>query len=157
MGIMTGLRKKLRMRLLVVSSLLLPCICNGQGQPQFKLLHSFGSAGDGISPSSGVTFDNKGNLYGTTDAGGTYGYGIVYELSPQKNGTWAEAILHSFANTKSLTDGSEPSGGVSVDSQGNLYGTTIFGGRNYSGTVYSLSPGERAVGAKLFFITSAQC
>ncbi len=67
-----------------------------QQQPAFKLIHSFGGTGDGIAPSSGVVFDPKGNLYGMTSVGGSLGYGTVYELSPQKDGTWTETILHSF-------------------------------------------------------------
>jgi len=112
-----------------------------QQQPAFQLIHAFGAPGDGISPSSGVVFDSNGNLYGTTGAGGAYGYGTVYELSPQKDGTWIETVLHSFPNPKSTDDGSEPSGGVAIDSAGNLYGTTHEGGANGAGTIFELTPG----------------
>jgi uncharacterized repeat protein (TIGR03803 family) len=139
-AVMTGLRKGWRTEFLMVSSLLLSCICNGQGQPQFKLLHSFGGPGDGDAPSSGVVFDSMGNLYGTTSVGGAYGYGAVYELSPQKDGMWAETILHSFPDPQSTEDGSKPSGGVTIDPQDNLYGTTTLGGANSRGTIFQLTP-----------------
>ncbi|HTZ95944.1 MAG TPA: choice-of-anchor tandem repeat GloVer-containing protein [Terriglobales bacterium] len=122
--------------------LLSSCLCAGQGRPGFKLLHSFGGSGDGDAPSSGVVFDTKGNLYGTTGAGGAYGYGTVYELSPQNDGTWTETILHSFPNPGSTQDGSEPSGGVAIDRKGNLYGTAESGGANSRGIIFELTPGD---------------
>lgn len=125
---------------LLAVALLLSGAAVAQHQPVFKVLHAFGGSGDGIAPSSGVVFDGKGNLYGTTSVGGAYGYGIVYQLSPQQDGTWTETILHSFPNTLSTTDGSEPSGGVVIDSAGNLYGTTTLGGTNGAGTIFELTP-----------------
>lgn len=132
----------LALRLFVAASLLPACIGLAQGRPGFKLLHSFGGNGDGNAPSSGVVPDTKGNLYGMTSVGGTLGYGTVYELSPQKNGMWTETILHNFPPPQPMQDGSEPSGGVAIDSLGNVYGTTTFGGTNNSGTIFELTPTE---------------
>ena len=107
---------------------------------------------DGSYPDSSLTFDSKGNIYGTTYYGGAYasgpssGYGVVFELSPQPgNGCpggsnagngWCETVLYSF---KSSPDGAFPVSGLTWDSQGNLYGIT-YGGGNGVGTVYQLSP-----------------
>jgi uncharacterized repeat protein (TIGR03803 family) len=104
-----------------------------------KIIHNFGASGDGANPVSGLTFDAAGNLYGTTDTGGTYNGGTVYELTPGSGGTWTEAVLHSFdANG---VDGANPLAGVIIDAQGNLYGNTQIGGSygNGLGTVYELS------------------
>lgn len=78
---------------------------------------------DGSYPESGVVVDNTGNLYGTTNAGGV-GLGVVFRLTPGSNGTWAESVLYIFSG---LPDGEGPNG-LTLDSAGNLYGTTIYGG-----------------------------
>ena len=94
------------------------------------------------TPTSYLTFDSKGNLYGTCVTGGANSEGGVYEISPPTGGgtTWTEQLLHSFANNG--VDGYAPaaSAGVVFDSKGNLYGTTVYGGTNNVGTVYELSP-----------------
>lgn len=104
-----------------------------------KILYSFGAnATDGSGPSATPILDSAGNLYGITSAGGANGLydGTVYKISPE--GT--ETILHSFG--ASATDGQMPSANASLvmDSAGNLYGTTTFGGANGEGTVYKISP-----------------
>jgi uncharacterized repeat protein (TIGR03803 family) len=104
-----------------------------------KVLHRFqGNGTDGVVPYSNVIFDTAGNLYGTTTAGGAFGYGTVYELIPQAGGTWAEKILHSF-DPNTGTDGYTPYAGLILDAAGNLYGTTTSGGTNFHyGTVFEL-------------------
>jgi uncharacterized repeat protein (TIGR03803 family) len=83
--------------------------------------------------------DGNGNLFGTAGAGGTVGYGVVFELSPS-NGQWNETVLYNFGP---FPDGSGASGLV-FDAAGNLYGSTIGGGSgcNYPGcgTVFRLTP-----------------
>ena len=101
-----------------------------------KLLHNFGLGQDGSSPSAGLVFDGAGNLYGATDLGGAYGYGTVFELSPAKDGSWMERVLHHF--NYNGRDGIYPYGGVTVDAGGNVYGTTAGGGTFGSGTVFEL-------------------
>jgi uncharacterized repeat protein (TIGR03803 family) len=103
-----------------------------------KILHSFGfNNGDGINPQTGVVMDAAGNLYGTTRGGGTYGYGIVYQLR-RKAGNWSENILHSFNNN--CQDGWNPDGGLALDASGNLYGATYSGGGYcFFGTVFKLA------------------
>ena len=109
-----------------------------------KILHNFGSnETDGIDPYAGLVFDTQGDLYGATEAGGTDGVGTVFELTPEPNGTWAEAVLHSFKNTDS--DGQNPYGGVILDAAANLYGTTWGGGATSTafdgavGTVFEIA------------------
>ncbi len=111
-----------------------------------KILYNFGaSSSDGALPIADLVLDSKGNLYGTTIAGGAYGLGTVFELSPGTGGTWTEKILYSFG--VSLADGKIPEAGVIFDSKGNLYGTTSVGGTTDTtygggyGTVFELSPG----------------
>jgi uncharacterized repeat protein (TIGR03803 family) len=109
------------------------------------ILHSFGYGSDGAYPYfASVTMDAAGNLYGTTERGGIYGGGTVFEMSPRARGGWTETVLHSFGNG---TDGFYPSGGVIIDNAGHLYGTTAYGGTNTNcggscGTVFELSPAE---------------
>ncbi len=100
-------------------------------------LYYFTGGDDGDNPQSGVIFDSAGNLYGTTEGGGTGGCGTVYELSPSGSG-WMEKVLYNFQCGSS--DGQSPIGGLIFDAAGNLYGTTNFGGANNGGTVFELSP-----------------
>jgi uncharacterized repeat protein (TIGR03803 family) len=87
------------------------------------VIHSFtGTAGDGQSPLAGLVLDTQGNLYGTTEQGGNFGFGTVFKVSTNGQVT----ILHSFPpNTQ---DGIYPVAALVMDTQGNLYGTTEYGG-----------------------------
>ncbi len=82
------------------------------------------------------TLDASGNLYGTTYLGGAYGNGSVFKLTPGPNG-WSYTDLHDFTV---FSDGANPSGSVTLDSQGNIYGTTTDGGNNNSGVVFEIMP-----------------
>ncbi len=115
-----------------------------------KVLHSFGG-GDGAHPRSLIS-DAAGNLYGTTAAGGAYGYGTVFELTPNGSGGWTETVLYSFCSQTDCTDGDGPNAGLIFDAAGNLYGTTWAGGTGSGqfctafgsdvgcGTVFELTP-----------------
>ena len=94
----------------------------GIAASQEKVLHSFNKT-DGANPYASLISDHAGNLYGTTYAGGAYGYGTAFELRPKSGGGWTEKVLHSF-NT---TDGANPYASLTFDSAGNLYGTTEKG------------------------------
>jgi uncharacterized repeat protein (TIGR03803 family) len=99
-----------------------------------KVLYSFGHyPGDGTHPTAGVIFDNAGNLYSTTSYGGANNEGTVFEL--MADGT--EKILYSFGGQAG--DGEFPQEGLIFDTNGNLYGTTYFGGGYYAGTVFELT------------------
>ena len=97
---------------------------------------------NGYRPGFGkLNVDTVGNLYGTTQSGGAKNKGIVFELSPVGDGTYAFSILHSFSGP----DGADPQYGVAIDNAGNLYGTTEEGGKSNTncsgqcGLVYELS------------------
>lgn len=104
-----------------------------------ETVYSFGGA-DGISPASAGLVLGKGNVYGATFYGGTFDLGIVFELST--SGT--ETILHNFDHNG--TDGYFPYAGPTIDSAGNLYGTTYNGGSSTNcgvsgcGTVFKIVP-----------------
>lgn len=100
------------------------------------VLYSFSGGSDGEGPANGdLIFDQAGNIYGTTYAGGSYGHGTVFELS-HSNGGWTENILYSFQGNN---DGAEPVAGVVFDNAGNLYGTTFHGGIYGYGAVSELT------------------
>jgi len=112
---------------------------------------------DGETPVGGVIFDTAGNLYGTTAYGGSggcillggvVGCGTVYKMTPPKTkgGRWTESVVYSFQGG---TDGDFPSGDLTFDSAGNLYGATQYGGGfgscnapffQFCGTIFRLSP-----------------
>jgi uncharacterized repeat protein (TIGR03803 family) len=98
---------------------------------------------DGASPFGGLVFDQEGNLYGTTGAGGVYnrdcnpeGCGVVFKLTPKGK----ETVLHSFCTRTNCADGWLPVGGLIFDQNRNLYGVTSGGGANGHGVVFQLSP-----------------
>jgi len=105
------------------------------------LLHDFYTfRGDGAGPGVGaLVIDSAGNLYGSTDGGGSTGYGTVFKLTPGTDGHWKETILHNFAGD---ANGGFAAAGVVRDQAGNLYGTTIAGGSAQCGcgVVYKLAP-----------------
>jgi uncharacterized repeat protein (TIGR03803 family) len=129
---------------------------NSKGGWTEIILYSFQGQGsnDGAGPSSGLIFDQAGNLYGTTSGGGALDQGAVFELSPNGGGGWTETVLYSFqGNDLGNTDGAWPSGNLTLDKSKNLYGTTENGGDpdpacdaffvhifSGCGTVFELSP-----------------
>ncbi len=106
------------------------------------VLHSFTGSPDGDLPQlENLAFDQAGDIYGTTYGGGTYGYGTVFELTPSGGG-YTGSNIHSFNYP---TGGTMPQAGVVLDTAGNVYGTTTYGGTGtecmyYCGTVFQLTP-----------------
>ena len=70
-----------------------------------KVLYSFTGGSDGSQPREGLVFDQAGNLYGATLEGGAYGYGTVFQLTPNSDGSWTESVLYSFTGG---SDGAGP-------------------------------------------------
>jgi uncharacterized repeat protein (TIGR03803 family) len=106
----------------------------------YRVLYAFAGGTDGVEPQGGLLRDGRGNLYGTTADGGSFNGGTVFELSP----TGTKTVLYNFAFSP---DGANPTGDLIRDAQGNLYGTTTFGGITGGicaslgcGTVFKLNP-----------------
>ncbi|HWY57638.1 MAG TPA: choice-of-anchor tandem repeat GloVer-containing protein [Terriglobales bacterium] len=111
---------------------------NSSGTWTEHVLYNFCSltnCADGSDPYDSLILDAKGNMYGTTDYGGAYGGGEVFQLTPNGSGDWTESVLYSFSGA----DGSYPIGGVIFDAKGNLYGTTDGGGDKGAGVVFKLA------------------
>lgn len=87
--------------------------------PKFQVLHNFGAGKDGITVPGSLTLDAKGDLYGTTAAGGSYGKGTVFKLTLHTDGQWTVQLLHNFRNNQ--WDGTDPSSGVILDNAGHIY------------------------------------
>jgi uncharacterized repeat protein (TIGR03803 family) len=98
------------------------------------VLYGFIGPVDGSLPSSGVVRDLAGNIYGTTSLGGKANAGVVYRLDPAGH----ETLLHTFTGG---ADGAEPFAGLTLDRNGNLYGTTYQGGAFGYGVVYEIPAG----------------
>ena len=91
---------------------------------------------DGAGPVGNLAMDAGGNLYGATFAGGIncsrnkgFGCGVVYEIVPNAISS-SEIVLYAFCQKSRCRDGYGPQAGVLLDTQGNLFGTTWFGGGN---------------------------
>ncbi len=120
-----------------------------------SVLHWFGTyKHDGRFPNGGLVMDSQGNLYGTTNVGGQYGgdeSGTIFEI----NAAGVESVLHSFGGRKGVKNGTGPNGGLLLDAEGNLYGTTAWGGNTSNcaigcGTVYEFSPAGVETGLYTF-------
>ncbi|HTZ97706.1 MAG TPA: choice-of-anchor tandem repeat GloVer-containing protein [Terriglobales bacterium] len=128
----------------------------GDGTWQEAILYNFCPKSDegcpsGGQPKAGVTLDEAGNIYLTTEFGGGFNGGTVSEFSLGSNGQWTESVLHSFGSAL----GSSPVASVAFDQSGNLYGTAAFGetggslfrmaqnaqGWNYSALPFSITNG----------------
>jgi uncharacterized repeat protein (TIGR03803 family) len=99
------------------------------------VIYSFTGGNDGGHPLGALIADQAGNLYGAATTGGPANCGVVFKLT-NSGGNWAEIVLYSFSGP----DGSDPRGPLVFDKSGNLFGTTIVGGANSSGTAFELSP-----------------
>jgi uncharacterized repeat protein (TIGR03803 family) len=119
--------------------------CNNQGANGFGLLykvtpkgvltelHNFtNTGGDGANPNGPPVAAKDGNLYGPAQNGGANGQGTIYKITPSGTVT----TFYSFLGG---SGGSNPSAPLIQGSDGNLYGSTLFGGTNGAGTIFKLS------------------
>jgi uncharacterized repeat protein (TIGR03803 family) len=107
------------------------------GAWSYSVLYKFTSQiGDGAEPVAGVVIGKNGELYGVTVKGGPWGNGTVFKLA-QSSGKWTETVLYSFTGQNG--DGASPEclGHLLHDGKA-LYGTTEYGGRSNSGTIFRL-------------------
>src|SRR3984893_9326469 len=88
------------------------------------VIYSFAGNEDGEYTDTDLVIDSAGNLYGSSVLGGAFGSGTVFQLTPSRN-RWIHTVLYSFTGG---TDGGEPYKGVTLDAQGDLYGTAVTGG-----------------------------
>jgi uncharacterized repeat protein (TIGR03803 family) len=115
----------------------------------FTTLHSFDGT-DGSLPFAGLVQATNGDLYGTTVEGGANFDGTVFKITPSGKLT----TVHSFAGYPS--DGADPYAGLVLATNGNLYGTTLEGGTDGSGTVFKITTGG-ALLTLYSFCTQANC
>ena len=106
---------------------------NSDGSWTQHVLHRFKGGSEGCFPQAGLTADNYGNLYGTTENCGDYGYGIAFKMTKHKSGSWTGQVLHQFT----VNDGIGPKQMI-FDKAGNLYGTADAGGAYGYGTVFEI-------------------
>lgn len=125
-----GMTRGLRLAVLLLAQLLFSGI---MACADVQTLHAFNNS-DGAAPNSSLVQDTDGNLYGTTNTGGDFGYGCIYLIDPQGD----EYILYSFSGP----DGASPTGNLAVDGSGNIYGTTATGGAFNGGTVFKLDTAD---------------
>ncbi len=128
-----------------------PCNPPGFCTWYYNVLHSFSGGANGSDPYGDLIFDQAGNIFGTTRYGGgagqcggnpSTGCGTVYKLIPGGPRNWPYTKIYSFGTGN---DGKEPTSGLFLDSQGNLWGTTLGGGLNIDngqnkGTVFATTP-----------------
>jgi uncharacterized repeat protein (TIGR03803 family) len=111
-------------KVLTLSAAVLILACAAWAATVPQIIYSFAGDADGEYIDSDLVMDSAGNLYGTSVQGGNFASGTVFELTPSASG-WTHTVLYSFTGGP---DGGEPYKGVTVDRQGNLYGTTVAGG-----------------------------
>jgi uncharacterized repeat protein (TIGR03803 family) len=105
----------------------------------FSVVYNFcslSSCADGSAPVGSLTLNKAGNLYGTTNRGGQFNQGTVFELTPE----YVETVLYSFTGGQ---DGANPIGKLTQDAAGNMYGVTYGGGSTSAayGTVFKITAG----------------
>jgi uncharacterized repeat protein (TIGR03803 family) len=118
------------------------------GKWDYTAIHTFTGFPDGAYPESPVSIDAEGNVFGTTNIGGSECIqnnnlttcGSVYELTPltTAGGAWTSQIIHYFGIT--YNDGTNPVSGLAANAKGVLYGATQAGGSANDGVVFSLAP-----------------
>ncbi|MFL6689810.1 MAG: choice-of-anchor tandem repeat GloVer-containing protein [Alphaproteobacteria bacterium] len=123
------------------------------------VLHAFCAApdcADGQSPSGGLVMDSAGTLLGLTAFGGNagcrgnLGCGVVYKIAPDG----VQTVVHAFCSLGNCADGELPTGRLTMDAAGNLFGTTFVGGAQQGGTVFQLTGGTHQV---IFDFCSGAC
>jgi uncharacterized repeat protein (TIGR03803 family) len=120
-----------------ITFVILTLVLAASAQHNFKVLYQFPGVESGFAPSNSLRFDSAGNLYGNL-VESDYNTGIVYQLTPNPDGSWTQKNLYQFTGG---ADGAAPQGDLARDAAGNFYGTTVnlFGGVG-AGVVFKLTP-----------------
>src|ERR1700749_3106054 len=120
----------------------------------YSIIYNFcrlSGCNDGMTPTgnltyagaaSGAPYDKTSPLYGSTGAGGGHNAGTVFSLTPQEDGSMKELALYFFCSQggHACTDGKNPNGGIGIDRNGNVDGSTALGGNSDAGLVFKLAP-----------------
>jgi uncharacterized repeat protein (TIGR03803 family) len=104
-----------------------------RGQAPYTVLHSFNPTPQGFRPRAALVQGKDGDFYGVTDAGGAFGAGTIFRMTPSGTVT----TLHVF---DVATEGSSPAAALIQAIDGDFYGTTAFGGQFNAGTIFRISP-----------------
>jgi uncharacterized repeat protein (TIGR03803 family) len=119
----------------------------------FTTLYSFDST-DGSGPHAGLVQATDGSLFGTATSGGANGDGgTVFKITP----TGTMTLLYSFCSRTDCSDGETPFGGLAQASDGNLSGTTSFGGGRNGGEVFKVTPSGSLTGPVYNFCSQTDC
>jgi uncharacterized repeat protein (TIGR03803 family) len=123
----------------------------------YSMFYAFkGYPTDGQFPFVTLAMDSSGDLYGTTYSGGSQDNGTVFELSPS-SGAWIYKLLYSFPSVHGCAGRQgTPFGRLLLDSSGNLYGTTLYGGFYCRGTVFEISLGVDGVSEKDIYLLTGE-
>jgi len=108
-------------------------VLNADGSWKHRVLHQFNGGSQG--PMRGVIL-RAGKIYGTKGDGGSHGFGYVFELVPNADGSWTQKVLHQFTGEAAAYPWAVPI----FDAAGNLYGTASEGGPNGAGAVFEITP-----------------
>jgi uncharacterized repeat protein (TIGR03803 family) len=133
---------------------------NSKGEWTESVIYAFSSyGGPGGSPQTDLVVDHQGNLYGATSNGGSgggcfgdNGCGGVFQLTPRADGSWTETTIHSFGPPP---DGGNASSALILDSDGNLYGMTEYGGTGLCGPFSDFGEGNLNCGV-VYKLTTAK-
>ncbi len=122
---------------------------SNKGPWQHKTLHEFceqaGGCTDGVSPTGNLVLDSEGNIFGTTARGGNADNGTIFEVVPG-GARASESVLYRFCALDDCQDGSFPEGGLTMGSDGTLFGTTVEGGNFHDdGEVFSFADSQLTV------------
>lgn len=108
-----------------------------QDAATFTTLVNFDWTNGAIPWSMSLAQGTNGDLYGTTEAGGTFGEGTVFKITP--GGTLT--TVYSFCAQTGCSDGAAPLAGLVMANNGNFYGATLRGGTYNDGTLFEITPG----------------
>jgi uncharacterized repeat protein (TIGR03803 family) len=122
-----------------------------------RTLHKFSRgavvlAGAAGTPDGPLIMDSAGAIYGTTPDGPEGEWGTVYKLTRGSSGEWRLSVLHTFGTY----DAEAPSGGVVMDSKGNLYGPALAGGQFGWGAIFELKRTQKGWKESLVFSFNGQ-